>query len=138
MWEPSVSLRFTPATAFFTSVILAALVPTLPPEETFLICFPPALISSVPNLTVVDPAVADRPLAVSEARLPVADPTFTASRLIVLLSLVVIFLPVRSIVMLLSPLKSTVSPLLMVSVVASPLADSFHVFVNAVLATENN
>ena len=112
--------------------------PTLPPEETFLICLPPALISSVPNLTVVVPAVADRPLAEREARLPVADPTLTASRLIVLLSLVVIFLPVRSIVMLLSPLKSTVSPLLMVSVVASPLADSFQVFVNAVLATENN
>ena len=51
----------TAATAFFTSVILAALVPTLPPLETLVICCPPALIPSVPNLTVLVPFFAVNP-----------------------------------------------------------------------------
>ena len=46
------SFNVTASTAFFTSVMFAALVPILPPLETLVICCPPALIASVPNLTV--------------------------------------------------------------------------------------
>ena len=50
------NFNVTSETAFLTSVILAALVPTLPPLETFLICWPPASIPLAPNLAVVPPA----------------------------------------------------------------------------------
>ena len=50
------NFNVTSDTAFLTSVILAALVPTLPPLETFLICWPPASIPLAPNLAVVPPA----------------------------------------------------------------------------------
>ena len=60
----------TAATAFFTSVILAALVPTLPPLETLVICCPPALIASVPNLTVFVAVFAVKPSRVMVILLP--------------------------------------------------------------------
>ena len=41
--------------------MFAALVPILPPLETLVICCPPALIESVPNLTVLVPFFAVKP-----------------------------------------------------------------------------
>ena len=69
------NFNVTSDTAFLTSVILAALVPTLPPLETFVIFWPPASIPLVPNLTVFVPAFAVRPSLVMDTLFaPVGDP----------------------------------------------------------------
>jgi len=69
------SFNVTASTAFFTSVMFAALVPTLPPLETLVICCPPALIASVPNLTVFVAVFAVKPSRVMVTLLlPVVGP----------------------------------------------------------------
>ena len=69
------SFNVTASTAFFTSVMFAALVPILPPLETLVICCPPALIESVPNLTVLVPFFAVKPSPVMVTFLgPVGEP----------------------------------------------------------------
>ena len=64
------NFNVTSDTAFLTSVMLAALVPTLPPLETFVICWPPASIPLAPNLAVLVPAFEVKPSLVIVTLLP--------------------------------------------------------------------
>ena len=98
-------------------------------------------ICSVVLLNTLSPAAKDCPLKVLPITAPLVpsrviwfepDPVvidlfaFTESTVISFLREVVIFLPFLATLMLVSPLKSTVSSFAIVSGVASPLAVNFH------------
>ena len=97
---------------------------------------PAVIVAEVPsNLMALEPvpAVIAPVVPSSTSCLAATVPTvtlllaFTESTAISLFNLVVIFFPVRSMVILESPVKSTVLPFATLSL-ASPLADTIHVY----------